>query len=446
MKHNDDLENVRTTIPGPRSADLWPLLQEYESRNVTFVSNRFPVAWESASGATVVDRDGNRYIDLTAAFGVANVGHANPHVIAAITEQAQKLPHGMGDIHPNDTKALLLRRIAHIAPRGLTKTFLATTGSEAVEAALKTAMLATGKHAFAAYRGAYHGLSFGTLAISGIEKFRHPFVNAIADSTLFLNFPHATHRGDQHEVLQEALTETRRSLDTRDDLAALIIEPIQGRGGIVVPPHGYLAGLRKLCSERGILLIFDEIFTGFGRTGKLFDCFYENVAPDILCLGKAMGGGMPISAAVATPKIMDVWPHSTGEALHTSTYLGHPIACAAALATIDELDREKLSERSAQLGLVLGQRLTEMRERLAGTHAHNILRDVRGRGLMWGLQLRDPETAERVVADALARGVLLLQAGATGDVISLTPPLVISERQLNRALDIIEGCISERRF
>jgi 4-aminobutyrate aminotransferase/(S)-3-amino-2-methylpropionate transaminase len=309
MKHNDELENLWTPIPGPKSAELWPLLREYESRNVTFLSDRFPIAWESASGATVTDRDGNQYIDLTAAFGVANVGHANPRVVAAITEQAQKLPHGMGDIHPNDVKALLLRRIAQIAPRGLTKTFLATTGSEAVEAALKTAMLATGKHAFAAYRNAYHGLSFGTLAVSGIEKFRHPFVDAIADSTLFLDFPHATHGRDRREVLEEAMANTQRSLDARDDLAALIIEPIQGRGGINVPPHGYLTGLRKLCSERGILLIFDEIFTGFGRTGKWFDCFHENVVPDILCLGKAMGGGMPISAAVATATIMDVWPH-----------------------------------------------------------------------------------------------------------------------------------------
>jgi 4-aminobutyrate aminotransferase-like enzyme len=302
-------------------------------------------------------------------------------------------------------------------------------------------MLATGKHAFAAYRNAYHGLSFGTLAVSGIEKFRHPFVNAIADSTLFLNFPHATHGRDRHAVLQEALTETQQALDTRDDLAALIIEPIQGRGGINVPPHGYLTGLRKLCSERGILLIFDEIFTGFGRTGKWFDCLHEDVAPDIVCLGKAMGGGMPISAAVATAKIMDVWPHSTGEALHTSTYLGHPIACAAALATIDELERENLPERATQLGATVGKRLVHLCDTVKDTHGQNIIRDVRGRGLMWGLQLRDPETAERIVADALACGIILLQAGPNGDVLSITPPLVISERQLDRSLDILETCL-----
>ncbi len=431
MAASDEREHLASAIPGPGTAALVPQLQRYESQNVTFLSETFPVFWQSAHGATVTDVDGNRYIDLTSAFGVANVGHSNPRVVSAIAKQAALLMHGMGDVHPTQIRARLLERLAGIMPAGLNKTFLATTGSEAVEAALKTAMLATGKRAFAAFRHAYHGLSFGALAVSGIEKFRAPFAGLIAADTLFLDYPHA-----QRDTVEHALTAARSALSQRSDLAALLVEPIQGRGGCVVPPPGYLPGLRALCDEFGILLIFDEIYTGFGRTGDWFAAFHEDVTPDIICIGKAMGAGFPISAMVARASVMDAWPRSTGEALHTSTYLGNPMGCAAALATIDEIQRLHLPERARAIGELLSERLAMLRE-YRGVSA------VRGRGAMWGLELRDGALAERIVTRLLARGVIALQAGPQGEVISLTPPLVISDTQLLRAMDILESELRE---
>jgi 4-aminobutyrate aminotransferase-like enzyme len=406
---------------------LTPDLRRFESRNVTFVDERFPVFWESASGANVTDVDGNVYIDLTAAFGVANTGHANPHVVEAIFDQAQRMMHGMGDVHPSRAKVALLEKLADIAPGDLNKTFLASTGSEAVEAAMKTAMLATGKPGFAAYRGAYHGLSLGTLEISGIEKFRTPFSSALPGRTLFFDYP--------RESADAALDTARAALGARSDIGALVIEPLQGRGGNIVPPTGYLSGLREICSELGILLIFDEIYTGFGRTGTMFACEDEGVVPDIMCVGKAMAGGFPISAAIARREIMDAWPVSPGEALHTSTYLGNPMACAAALANIDEIERHRLPERARDLGERLGAELRKFRE--SGKAV-----DVRGRGLMWGIELAGAAQAEAAVKDALARGVILLQAGPAGNVLHLTPPLVITEEQLFRALEILEACLT----
>lgn len=428
-----ELERITGPVPGPRTRELTPRLRAYESRNVTFVDEKFPVFWESASGANVTDVDGNRYIDLTAAFGVANTGHSNPRVAAAIADQAMRLMHAMGDVHPTQVKVRLLERLAAITPGNLSKTFLASTGAEAVEAALKTAMLATGKSAFAAYRGAYHGLSLGTLEISGIEKFRTPFADVLPQKSLLLDYPHADpHAAD--EGVAAALERVQSALHSRPDLAALVIEPLQGRGGCIVPPAGYLTGLRRICSELRILLIFDEIYTGFGRTGTLFACEREGVVPDILCIGKAMANGFPISAAIASADVMDAWPVSPGEALHTSTYLGNPMACAAALANLAEIERMQLPARAGRLGAGLGPRLEALR---AGGKA----RAARGRGLMWGVELRDGAQAERAVKDALKAGVILLQAGPQGNVLSITPPLVISERQLLRAIDIVTECL-----
>lgn len=422
----DDLERIVGDVPGPRTRALSAPLRAHESRNVTYLGDDFPVFWRSASGATVEDVDGNRYIDLTAAFGVASVGHSNPVVAAAIAQQAATLMHGMGDVHPTPVRTALLERLGRILPSGLSKAFLATTGSEAIEAALKTAVLATGKHRFVAYHGAYHGLSLGALEIGGIPKFSQAFMPLVADVALRLEYPDALATN-----AKRALETLRAALDPHDDLAAIVIEPIQGRGGCIVPPDGYLAGLRKYCDARGMLLIFDEIYTGFGRTGNWFACEHDHTIPDIICIGKAMGGGFPISAAVARASVMDAWPASSGEALHTSTYLGNPMGCAAALATIGELERLALPAQARELGELIEKRLRALLD-------HPSVVALRGRGAMWGLQLRSAAEADRVVKATLARGVILLQAGAQGDVLSITPPLVISSLQLHRALELIK--------
>jgi 4-aminobutyrate aminotransferase-like enzyme len=420
------------SIPGPRSKALAANLRRYESRNVTYFAEDFPIFWESAAGVIVTDVDGNEYIDCTAAFGVANAGHCNPRVAAAVAEQTQRLVHGMGDVHPTEIRIRLFERLARVLAPELDRFFLATTGSEAIEAALKTAILFTGKARFAAYRGGYHGLSLGALAVGGIDRFAHPFAKAIAAEPLLLEFPSE----EGAHAAQRAVSDARRALEARDDIAALVIEPIQGRAGAVVPPRGYLAGLRALCDERGILLIADEIYTGFGRTGAWFATAHEGVTPDILCIGKAMGSGFPISAAVGRNQVMDAWPQSAGEALHTSTYLGSPVACAAAIATIDEIERLQLPERARRLGDDLGPRLKTLRAR------PNVV-DVRGRGLLWGVAFDGADAARAVVARALARRVLFLQSGVRGEVVSISPPLIVGETELARAIDVLEVAVAE---
>lgn len=427
---SDELERVVTAIPGPRTAELLPSLREHESRNVTYLGDESPVFWESASGANVTDVDGNRYIDLTAAFGVANAGHGNPYVVSAVADQAARLMHGMGDVHPHEARTRLLEKLATVLPRGLTKTFLATTGSEAVEAALKTAMLATGKSHFVAYRNAYHGLSLGALPLCGIEKFATPFAGALGPSAIFLDYPHSVAGANTAAAVATA----REAIERDGNVAALIVEPIQGRAGCIVPPPGYLAALKDVCTELGVVMIADEIYTGFGRTGTWFAVEHDRVVPDIICIGKAMGSGFPISACAGRPEIMDAWPLSTGEALHTSTYLGNPMGCAAALATIGEIERMALPAKARQAGLALASRLDALR-------ARKNVSDVRGRGLFWGIELRDAATADRVVKRALASGVIVLQAGPEGDAVTIAPPLVITDRQLSRGIELLEAAI-----
>ena len=418
---SDEIERITGAVPGPRTRELARRLRARESRNVTYIGEDFPVFWERARGWTVDDVDGTRYIDLTSAFGVASIGHANPAVVAAIEGQARDLVHGMGDVHPSEVRTRLLERLARVLPPALEKTFLGTSGSEAVEAALKTAVLATGRSRFVAFRNAYHGLSLGALTVTGIEKFRTPFAHLIPGVTAFAPYPPDGSIDDVAALVDERT-------------AAVIVEPIQGRGGCIVPPDGFLSALRRLCDERGALLIFDEIYTGFGRTGDWFACNHENVVPDIICVGKAMGGGVPVSAAVARAAVMDAWPESRGEALHTSTYLGNPLGCAAALAAIGEIERLRLPERARSLEGLVRERAQSLLERGAIVAA-------RGRGLMWGLALPDGEQAERAVSNALARGVILLQAGPLGNVLQISPPLIISENALHRAFDIIEGVL-----
>lgn len=430
---SDDAITRQTAIPGPHSLELKGPLREFESRNVTFLDETQPIFWHDALGCYVTDVDGNRYLDLTAAFGVANVGHGNAYVAASITDQSSRLMHGMGDVHPSDTKVKLLERLARIVPIGMTKIFLASTGAEAVEAAMKTAMLATEKGHFASFIGGYHGLSFGALGVGGIEKFRVPFTAFGFPPTLQLDFPRRVESSDGG--LRAALTHTREQLGARTDFAGIIVEPIQGRGGCILPPPGYLAGLKRICEERGALLILDEIYTGFGRTGSWFACEQDDIVPHLLCIGKAMGGGFPISALVGPAEVMDAWPLSTGEALHTSTYLGNPMGCAAALAVLHEMQRMQLPARARYLGLLVATRLETLRK-------HPNVRDVRGRGLMWGIELPDAATAQRVVAAALQRGLILLQSGLDGNVLSLTPPLVIEERELATAIDILDEVLS----
>lgn len=437
--------------PGPRSAALAAELARYESPNVTYLAADFPVFWEEAAGANVRDVDGNVYIDLTAAFAVAGAGHANPRVVAAIREQAGRLLHGMGDVHPPAVKVRLLRELARVAPGGLQQTVLANSGAEAVEAALKTAALATGKPRVLAFHGGYHGLTYGALAVSAREEFRAPFAAQLARTAVFAPYPYAYRSplgGNAEAVGAACLRYVEHLLDTpgtaAEGIGAILAEPVQGRGGDVVPPDSWLPGLRRICDQRGLLLILDEVYTGFGRTGRWFACEHWGVVPDLLVVGKALTGGLPFAACIGTGEAMRHWPTSTGEAIHTSTFLGNPLACAAALAAMEALRDGNLVERSARLG---AQLLARLRERFL---AHPHVGEVRGLGLMIGVELvRDwdsrapaPELATRVVVEMLRRGVLLLGGGLHGNVLSFSPPFVITEAQLDAALDALDEVLS----
>ncbi|MDQ2908456.1 MAG: aspartate aminotransferase family protein, partial [Candidatus Eremiobacteraeota bacterium] len=371
--------------------------------------------------------DGNRYIDATAAFGVATTGHANPAVARAIAEQAARLPHGMGDVHPSDVKTRLLARLAALAPLDEARAFLCSTGSEAVEFALKSAYLAVGEPNVLAFEGGYHGLSYGALEVGGIAKFREPWRAQLRDTTTLVPFPDAR----QPKTLARTLDAVAKALKKDAKIGAVIVEPIQGRAGVIVPPDGFLPGLRELCTRYGVLLILDEIYTGLGRTGTLFACEREVVQPDILCVGKALGGGFPISATLLSGEVASAWQPSTGEALHTSTYLGNPMGCAAALANLTEIE-------SLDIPRIAREREPHVAERLRDVQRANpAIRDVRGRGMLWALEFADASFATACVVQALARGLMILQSGVAGATITFAPPPVITEAQLERAFTLL---------
>ncbi|MBC5809842.1 MAG: aspartate aminotransferase family protein, partial [Candidatus Eremiobacteraeota bacterium] len=419
-----ELERVAGPIPGPRSRALAATLANVETRGVTYLADDFPVFWASAQGATVTDVDGNRYLDLTSAFGVALTGHANAAVAIAISAQAQRLPHGMGDVHPSDVKVALLQRLAGLAPVDEPRTFLCSSGAESVEFAMKSAMLATGKPDVLAFHGAYHGLSYGALEAGGIEKFRAPWRAQLRNAAAFVDFP------DRREPAsaRRSLDAIEAALAARGSIGAVLAEPIQGRAGVIVPPDGFLRDLRALCDARGVLLVLDEIYTGFGRTGTLFACEREGVRPDMLCVGKALGGGFPISATIVTRRVADAWPASAGEALHTSTYLGNPMGCAAALANLDEIERRDLVAQASERETLVLQQLERLRA------ANTWIVDVRGRGMLWAIEFDDGATAGAVALRALQMGVMVLQSGLRGESLTIAPPLVIGDDQLARAL------------
>jgi 4-aminobutyrate aminotransferase-like enzyme len=436
----DELGRLVTDVPGPRSRALAARLAAVESRNITQLGPDGPVFWERAAGAAVRDVDGNTFVDLTAGFGVAAAGHANPAVARAIAEQARSLAHAMGDVHPAEIKVRLLERLAALAPGDLSVGILGSAGAEAVEAALKTAVLRTGRSGVLAFERAYHGLTLGALSVTSRRDFRDPFRALLGDGVRFAPFPEtgeqdAVRERDALDRVASILADSER---TTSPVGAIIVEPVQGRGGLVVPTGGFLRGLREMCDGERRVLIFDEIYTGFGRTGRWFACEHWGVTPDILLVGKALTGSIPLSAAIGTPAVMEAWPASSGEAIHTSTFLGNPVACAAALAQLDEIEERGLVERSRTLGSDVQERAATWRRNRPGLR-------VAGLGLLQGVRLRDRNGAARpvlgITRDLMRNGVLALAEGERAEVLALTPPAVITEAQLDFALDAVEAAL-----
>jgi 4-aminobutyrate aminotransferase-like enzyme len=417
---------IRVRPPGPVSSRLARRLTGVESRNVTFIAEDFPIFWEKARGSNVWDADGNRYVDLTAGFGVAVAGHRNRRIVSAIRPR-RRGPRG-GARTPGHCGGSEVGRDHHRADTG------------------------TGRPGTIAFSGAYHGLTFGALAVTDRALFRAPFEQQLSPHVLRAPYPHPYRPpealvGLSADLGDAALEAVHGLLDTAAGakVGAIIIEPIQGRGGDVVPPPGFLAGLCSLCRERDLVLIADEIYTGLGRTGSLFAFQAESVTPDIVCVGKALSGSLPISACLGTAEVMQAWPASDGEAVHTSTFLGNPTACAAAVASLKEIQRRDLAGRARREGRRWLVGLAELGER------HEAVGDVRGRGLMAGLDLvgdretrqPDADLAGRVIRKALRRGWILLPGGPAGNVISLSPPLTISRELLDASVEMLDEILGE---
>ena len=453
------------------------LLKAYESRNVTFVDpdGGWPIVWAKAKGSHVWDVEGRKYLDLTAAFGVAAAGHANSAVVRAGQKQMATLLHAMGDVHPHPLKAELARELSQVTfgrwarshpASGIRhpasgKTIFCNSGFEAVEAALKTAFLATGKSRVVAFEGGYHGLGYGALNTTHRSHFRDPFRRQLREFTDFVPFAvgraslpgqsvasssdrtssKANRPGEDARPTMEMADTALVKILKRGETGAVLVEPMQARGGIRIPPPAFLEMLRRRCDDFGALLIVDEIYTGFGRTGRMFGCEHSGVVPDLICLGKALTGGFPMSACVGRADVMDrAWPASNGEAIHTSTFLGHPVGCAMALAQLKELKRLKLSERSAKLGKFL---LAE----LGRLSSKTLSLQVRGSGLMAGLELShtagSPATAESlaIIKNLLRDGFIFLPEGEHANVIGFTPPLTISESDLRRSVNALANAL-----
>jgi LysW-gamma-L-lysine/LysW-L-ornithine aminotransferase len=385
-------------------------MSEEDQHLSTTLYQKFPVRIERGKGVRVWDTSGKEYIDCMGGYGVALVGHCNPRVVEAIKNQAEKLIVCHMSFY-NDARGDFLSRMATIAPRGLSKIYFSNSGAEAVEAALKFSRRYTGKPGIISMSGGYHGKTFGALSATYSEKYRKPFM-PLLENVKFL--PYTTTR------IEDAVD---------DNIGAVIVEPIQGETGIILPPEGLLQNMREVCTKHGIVLIFDEIQSGLGRTGKMWAGENWKTIPDIMCLAKGLAGGVPIGLTLSKPEIVEAL--RVGE--HSSTFGGNPLACAAGAATIGSLKEDKLVENAADVGGFFKDGLLELKEK------HRIVRDVRGLGMMLALELRFD--VRNLLLDGIRHGLLMLYSGK--NILRLLPPLVMDKETISQALETMDELLSE---
>ena len=372
---------------------------------------RFPVTIEKGLGSHVWDINGKEYIDCMGGYGVALVGHRNQRVVNAIKSQLEKIITVHSSIY-NKTREEFLENLIKIAPKKLTQVHLNNSGAEAVEAAIKFARKFTGKKGMVAMNGSYHGKSLGALSVTFNPKYRKSF-EPLVERVSFAPY------GDI-DALRSTIT---------DDTGFVILEPIQGESGIHVPPDGFLQDVRKLCDERSILLIFDEIQSGFGRTGKMWAGEHWNTAPDIMCLAKGIAGGVPMGATLVRSDILACM--QKGE--HSSTFGGNPLSCAAGIGAIQALTKDGLIENAAKMGKIFINELERLKEK------HKIIREVRGKGLMIGVELKFE--VKDILLEGIQKGVLLLYSGK--NIIRLLPPLVITEEDITKVIEMLDVLLSK---
>ena len=372
---------------------------------------RFPVTIEKGVGAHVWDVDGKEYIDCMGGYGVALVGHQNKRVNDAIKEQIDKIITVHSSLY-NKTREEFLKLLIGLAPKGLTQVHLNNSGAEAIEAAMKFARKFTGKKGMVAMKGSYHGKSFGALSLTFNPKYRKAFA-PLVEKVSFASY------GDMESL--------RSVVD--DDTAFIILEPIQGESGIIVAPDNFLQQVRELCDEKGILLIFDEIQAGLGRTGRLWACDHWNTAPDILCLAKGIAGGVPMGATLVRPDILS----SMGKGEHSSTFGGNPISCAAGTAALKALTEDGLIENSEKMGKMFREGLEKLKEN------HTMIREIRGKGLMIGIEMKFE--VRDILMGLIKKGVLMLYSGR--NILRILPPLVISEEDVTKVLHALDSILTE---
>ncbi|MFC4360328.1 aspartate aminotransferase family protein [Halobium salinum] len=439
--HYDDAPNV-DTVPGPNSRRLLERQREVDSSAVAYPED-IPVAFEEGKGATVRDVDGNTYIDMFAGIGVLNVGHANPYVLDAVHKQADKLVHTVD--FPTEARIELIEKLDEIAPGDLSGNnrvvFGGPTGSDAIEASIKLAKYNTEGSGLVAFRGAYHGATSGAMSITGNKKFKGNYTPLLSD-VVHAPYPNPVEMGKSPEAAVEHALEEVQAIfeDPYGGLAnpaGIFVEPIQGEGGVVVPPKGFLQGLRDVADDHGVPLVFDEIQSGLGRSGQWWASEWEGVTPDVMTSAKALGGtGFPLSATIYHEDL-DTW--DAGD--HAGTYRGHVVAMRAGTRTIEYIQEHDLLAHARDLGEYIRGRLREAGE--GNPH----VADVRGRGLFVGCEFVDAEgnpaddVADAVQDYCFEHGVLVWKAGRHGNVLRLLPPLVLTEELAETALDVIVDAI-----
>ncbi len=371
-------------------------------------------------GCYIYDHEGRQFLDCLGGYGTFALGHRHPKVVQAVREQLDHLGLS-GKAFFSKPAVDLAEKLASIAPKGLQYTFFSNSGAEAVEAALKFAKIATKRSRIISTNGAYHGKTIGALSTTGREKYRKP-VEPLMPGVEFIEF------GDTEAAI--------RAID--DQTAAMIVEPIQGEGGIHMPPDGYLRAIRRACDEHGALMIADEVQTCLGRTGKAFGCDHEGVSPDIMTMAKQLGGGvMPIGATMGTAKVWEA-VYSQNPLLHTSTFGGNPLACAAGLAAVNAVLDDNLIQRSAEMGELMMEGLRGVQSRQS-----ELISEVRGKGLMIGVEFTMDEVGELTVAQLLKRGMCAAYTLNNPRVIRLEPPLIITEEQVKFAVETFESAVAE---
>src|SRR6266487_1789081 len=427
---------IKTAVPGPRSAEI---LRRKRQVVADPLSIYVPVVVESARGATITDVDGNTFVDFTGGVGCLNVGHAHPRVTAAVQEQAERFLHTDFSVVPSELYVTLAERLLALTPiSGPTKAAFFNAGTEAVENAVKFARSYTKRPAVIAFEGGFHGRTLLSLSLTSKV---HPYkagLGPFAPEVYRVPFPN-DYRGPDSSTALEALERAFVTTVAAENVAAIVIEPVQGEGGFVVAPPEFLEGVRRICDDNGIVLVVDEVQTGFGRTGKLWGIEHYDVEPDLMTIAKSIAAGLPLSGVIGKAEIMD----APRDSAIGGTYVGNPVAQAAALAVLDVFEDESLVERAAQIGETIRGRMQAWQQRW------DAIGDVRGLGAMLAIELvhdrgtKDPapEIATAVVEAASKQGLLLLKSGIYSNCIRVLVPLVISDGELDEALGVWEDAL-----